>query len=73
MYELADWGQPAPPDWVERRERLEARLPADLLGHLRTRAQIEGIAFTDLIERILRDAVDPAAAMMGNSTDVSDF
>jgi predicted DNA binding CopG/RHH family protein len=58
MYELAGWGHPAPPDWMERRERLEARLPVDLVHRLRVRAQAEGLAFSEYLEHVLRGAVD---------------
>ncbi|HUG75776.1 MAG TPA: hypothetical protein VMM81_08960 [Acidimicrobiia bacterium] len=73
MYELAGWGNPAPPDWVERKERIEARLPADLVRQLRARARSEGIAVTDLLERIVRDAVDPVSLIAAISGDVADF
>lgn len=73
MYELADWGNPAPPDWIERRERLEARLPTDLVRQVRARAQAEGIGFTEFLERTLRHAVDPAAMAIAIAGDLTDF
>jgi hypothetical protein len=70
MYELADWGSPAPPDWMERRERLEARLPTDLVWQLRACAQAEGMAMTEYLELVLREAVDTRtvlAAVIGDA------
>ena len=42
MYELADWGRPAPAEWNEPRERLDLRLPPSLVRVLRARALLEG-------------------------------
>lgn len=63
MYELADWGSPAPPDWMQRRERLEARLPVDLIRQVRARAGAEGMGMTEYLELVLREAVDPRAVL----------
>lgn len=64
MYELPDWGHPVSPDWMERREMLEARLPSDLVRRMRAHAQAEGIAMTQFLERVIRDAVEPVPAVM---------
>jgi predicted DNA binding CopG/RHH family protein len=69
MYELADWGSPAPPDWMPRSERLEARLPADLVRQVRARAQAEGLRMTEYLELVLREAVDPRAVMVALAGD----
>lgn len=57
MYELADWGQPVPPDWDHPRERLETRLPANLVRVLRSRARAEGVSMSVLVHRLLSEAM----------------
>jgi hypothetical protein len=65
MYDLADWGQPVDPDWVEPRERLDARLPAHLVRILRSRARAEGVSMSVLVHRLITEAMDlPAARRM---------
>lgn len=63
MYELADWGRPAPPEWVQRRELIQARLPDDLVRQLRARARAEGMPLTAYLEQILTEAVDPRTVL----------
>lgn len=57
MYELADWGQPVAPDWEHPRERLDARLPANLIRVLRSMARAEGVSVSVLVHRLLSDAI----------------
>lgn len=58
MYELSDWGRPvAASDWGSR-ERITAQLDPSLVRVLRSRARAQGMSLNDLIDRILRDAVD---------------
>ena len=57
MYELVDWGQPAPSDWMAPSERFETRLPVELVRLLRRRARIEGVSLRELVQRILSEAV----------------
>ncbi|MDP2622748.1 MAG: hypothetical protein Q8Q29_02990 [Actinomycetota bacterium] len=57
MYELADWGQPVAPDWEHPRERLDARLPADLIRVLRRMARADGVSVSVLVHRLLSDAI----------------
>ncbi|HLA66122.1 MAG TPA: hypothetical protein VJP05_01360 [Acidimicrobiia bacterium] len=58
MYEFADWGHPAAPDWTEPRERLDARLPVHLVRVLRSRARAEGISMSVLVHRLISEAMD---------------
>ena len=57
MYELADWGRPAPPEWGEPRERIDVRLPSNLVRVLRSRARSENVSLSILVERFVRDAM----------------
>ncbi len=57
MYELADWGRPAPPEGSEPRERLDIRLPANLVRVLRSRARSENVSLSLLVERFARAAM----------------
>lgn len=57
MYELADWGRPAPAEWIEPREHLDVRLPPSLVRVLRARARSSGISVSVVVERMLRDAM----------------
>lgn len=57
MYELADWGRPAPAEWAEPRERIDVRLPAGLVRVLRSRARAEGVSLSILLERFAREAM----------------
>jgi len=57
MYELADWGSPVAPDWEQPRERLDARLPSNLVRVLRSRARAEGVSVSVLVQRLLSDAI----------------
>lgn len=57
MYELADWGRPAPAEWADARERLDIRLPLGLTRVLRSRARAEGVSLSVLIERLTREAM----------------
>lgn len=57
MYELADWGRPAPAEWAEPRERLDLRLPPSLVRVLRARARSENVNVSVVVERMLRDAM----------------
>lgn len=57
MYELADWGRPAPADWTEPRERLDLRLPPSLVRVLRARARSENVNVSVVVERMLREAM----------------
>jgi hypothetical protein len=72
MYELTDWGQPAPPDWRHRRERIEARLPVDLVRRLSSLAYAEGMSLSELIEYLLDEAVGPVLAAVPADTPVRD-
>jgi hypothetical protein len=57
MYELADWGRPAPADWREPRERIEVRLPPALVRVLHSRARSENVSVSVLIEDFVRQAM----------------
>ncbi len=57
MYELADWGQPAPAEWSEPRERLDLRLSPSLVRVLRSRARSENQNVSVIVERMLREAM----------------
>ncbi len=57
MYELADWGRPAPPEWSEPRERIDIRLPENLVRVLRGRARSENVSLSLIIERFVREAM----------------
>ena len=57
MYELADWGRPAPAEWSEPRERVDLRLPPALVRVLRARARSENVNVSVVVERMLREAM----------------
>ena len=57
MYELPDWGRPAPAEWVEPRERLDLRLPPSLVRELRARARSDSVNVSVVVERMLREAM----------------
>lgn len=57
MYELADWGRPAPAEWNEPRERVDLRLPPSLVRVLRSRARSENVNVSALVERLVREAM----------------
>jgi hypothetical protein len=57
MYELADWGRPAPAEWTEPRERLDLRLPPSLVRVLRARARSDSVNVSVVVERMLREAM----------------
>ena len=57
MYELADWGRPAPAEWTEPRERLDLRLPPPLVRVLRARARSENVNVSVVVERMVREAM----------------
>lgn len=57
MYEFSDWGEPAPADWREPRDRIDVRLPAGLIRVLRARARSEGVTVSDLVTRFVREAM----------------
>jgi hypothetical protein len=57
MYELADWGRPAPAEWTEPRERLDLRLPPSLVRVLRARARSENVNVSIVVEHMLREAM----------------
>jgi hypothetical protein len=57
MYELPDWGRPAPAEWSEPRERLDLRLPPSLVRVLRSRARSESVNVSVVVERMLREAM----------------
>jgi hypothetical protein len=61
MYELANWGTPIEPEWTEPRERLEARLPTNLVRVLRSRARAEGVNMSTLVHRLLARSLDMPA------------
>lgn len=72
MYELVDWGHPAPSDWITPSERLDMRLPVELVRHLRRQARVEGVSLSELVQRILVRAVevdDPVEAVHGTRHD----
>jgi len=62
MYELADWGRPAPAEWTEPRERVDVRLPPSLVRVLRSRARSENVSLSVVVERFVRDAMHISAA-----------
>ena len=57
MYELADWGRPAPAEGTEPRERLDLRLPPSLVRVLRARARSENVNVSVVVERMVREAM----------------
>ena len=57
MYEIADWGRPAPAEWTEPRERLDLRLPPSLVRVLRARARSENVNVSVVVERMVREAM----------------
>jgi hypothetical protein len=57
MYELADWGRPAPAEWSEPRERIDVRLPPSLVRVLRARARSENVSVSLVVERFVRAAM----------------
>ena len=57
MYELADWGRPAPAEWSEPRERIDVRLPPALVRVLRARARSENVSVSQVVERFVREAM----------------
>jgi len=57
MYEIADWGRPAPSEWTEPRERLDLRLPPSLVRVLRARARSENVNVSVVVERMVREAM----------------
>lgn len=57
MYELADWGSPAPAESTHVRERIDIRLPVGLVRVLRSRARAEGVSLSLLLERFTREAM----------------
>ena len=57
MYELADWGRPAPAEWSEPRERIDVRLPPSLVRVLRARARSENVSVSVVVERFVREAM----------------
>ena len=57
MYEIADWGRPAPAEWTEPRERLDLRLPPSLVRVLRARARSENVNVSAVVERMVREAM----------------
>jgi hypothetical protein len=57
MYELADWGRPAPAEWTEPRERLDLRLSPSLVRVLRARARSENVNVSVVVERMVREAM----------------
>lgn len=65
MYELADWGRPAPAEWNEPRERLDLRLPPSLVRVLRARARSENVNVSIVVERMLREAMHLVPAGRG--------
>lgn len=65
MYELADWGRPAPAEWAEPRERIDVRLPTGLVRVLRSRARAEGVSLSILLERFAREAMHLEPARRG--------
>lgn len=69
MYELADWGRPVPPDWIQERERVEARFPTDLVRRLRTHAHAHGMSLAEFMERLLDEAIEPEAPVVALSGD----
>ena len=58
MYELADWGRPAPAEWSQPRERVEVKLPAGMVRVLRGRARAEGISMSVLMQRLVAGALN---------------
>lgn len=65
MYELADWGRPAPAEWNEPRERLDLRLPPSLVRVLRARARSENVNVSIVVERMLREVMHLVPAGRG--------
>jgi hypothetical protein len=57
MYELADWGRPAPAEWTEPRERIDVRLTPSLVRVLRSRARSENVSVSVVVERFVREAM----------------
>ena len=57
MYELPDWGRPAPAEGREPRERMDLRLPPSLVRVLRARARSENVNVSVVVERMLREAM----------------
>jgi predicted DNA binding CopG/RHH family protein len=61
MYELAGWGRPAPANTQPPRERIDVRLPVELVRELRLRASSEGVSLSALIQHVLRDGMHLAS------------
>jgi len=56
--ELATWGDPRPASWQGPRERLNTRLPPDLIREIRERSRSQGVSVSEFVQRLVEAGLE---------------